>query len=212
MNQYFARVQLAGDAPKPRDPAPVSASAISFSMGWGVYQLFETLDGDQIFIAATTNRHWKRLCGVLDLADLADDPGLNTNAKRSANRARFIPRIAEAVKRLEMQKLITLLHAAEIPYAPVNTPVDLVDEPHLNAGDHLLSVTLADGRTFKQPALPVTFGNARYPVRLPPPALGEHTDQVLSELGYLPTEIAQLKAEQAVLQSDRMLAIDVEST
>ena len=52
------------------------------------------------------------------------------------------------------------------------------------------------------------FGDTPYEVRLPPPALGEHTNAVLSELGYLPAEIDELQAAHAVLQSDRMLAID----
>jgi crotonobetainyl-CoA:carnitine CoA-transferase CaiB-like acyl-CoA transferase len=206
MNQYFARVQLGGETPRPRDPN--AASAFGGAMGWGVYQLFETCDEQQLFIAATTNRHWTRLCQLLGLSDLADDVTLNTNAKRASNRAVIIPRIAEAVRQLDMATLVRILHEAEVPYAPVNTPVDLVDERHLNEGDHLVTVTLSDGRSFKQPALPVMVDKDRPPVRLPPPSLGEHTDQILAELGYKESEIEHLKATNAVLQSDRMLAID----
>ncbi len=72
----------------------------------------------------------------------------------------------------------------------------------------MLAMELSDGRTSKLPTVPVTFGDTRYEVRLPPPALGEHTNAVLAELGYLPAEIDELRAAHAVLQSDRMLAID----
>jgi crotonobetainyl-CoA:carnitine CoA-transferase CaiB-like acyl-CoA transferase len=208
MHQHFARIQLAGDSPKPRDPATASGSGMGGAMGWGVYQLFDTRDDKQVFIAVTTNRHWANLCTLLGLADLTDDPGLNTNAKRSLNRPRFIPRISEAVRQFELAEMMRRLRAADVPYAPVNTPVDLIDETHLNEGRHLLTVELSDGRTFKLPTLPVMLGDEPYGVRLPPPALGEHTTTVLAELGYLPTEIDELQAAHAVLQSDRMLSID----
>jgi crotonobetainyl-CoA:carnitine CoA-transferase CaiB-like acyl-CoA transferase len=207
MNQYFARVQLAGDSPGPR--AMSDASGIGRSMGWGVYQLFETADAKQIFIAATTNRHWQKLCVVLELPELATDPALSTNALRSRQRPLFIPQIAAAVRRLSLDEVMTLLREAN-PYAPVNTPADLVGEPHLNDGAHLVDVRLSDGRVFKQPTLPIDLGDARFEFRLPPPALGEHTDQILAELGYQSTEIEQLRATGAVVSSQRMLGIDTE--
>ena len=206
MNHHFARVQLAHDPPRPRDPG--DASGIGRSMGWGVYQLFETADDKQIFIAATTNRHWRRLCALFSLADLADDPELSTNALRSTRRSRFVPPIAAAVKRFSLAELVGLLRDAAIPYAPVNTPVDLVDETHLNDGGHLLEITLEDERTFKQPGLPFSMGETHFGVRMPPPALGEHTAAILAELGYQPADIEKLQAENVAIRSDRMLRID----
>jgi crotonobetainyl-CoA:carnitine CoA-transferase CaiB-like acyl-CoA transferase len=209
MNQHFAQVQLAGRSPGPRDPGDISG--IGRSMGWGLYQLFETADNRQVFIAATTNRHWQRLCEVLDLPELAADPSLSTNALRSGRRPYFVPIVAEAVKRFRCDVLLQILREANIPYAPVNPPANLINEAHLNAGNHLVEVTLPDGRTFRQPRLPIELGAPPAEARLPPPALGEHTDTILAELGYTPAAIEQLHATGAAVSSTRMLQIDAPS-
>jgi crotonobetainyl-CoA:carnitine CoA-transferase CaiB-like acyl-CoA transferase len=206
MNQHFARVQLMGETPGPRDPGDISG--IGRSMGWGLYQLFETADNTQVFVAATTNRQWQRLCEVLGLHELGADPSLSTNALRSARRPYFVPIIAEAVKRFRCEALLRVLREANIPYAPVNPPANLIDDAHLNAGNHLVEVTLPDGRRFKQPRLPIEFGSPPSEARLPPPALGEHTDAILRELGYLPAAIERLHATGAAVSSTRMLEID----
>lgn len=210
MNQHFTQVQLMGASPGPNPADAISASRMGGAMGWGVYQLFETRDGKQIFIAVTTNRHWSSLCRLLGLADLSDDPTFNTNAKRAINRLQFIDRIMAAVKRFDQAEIMRCLREVDVPYAPVNRPVDLIDEPHLNAGDHLLEVTLSDGRTFKLPTPPVSMQSHHYAARMPPPALGEHTQEVLSEIGYAPAEIDALQSTQTVLQSERMLGIDAQ--
>jgi crotonobetainyl-CoA:carnitine CoA-transferase CaiB-like acyl-CoA transferase len=208
MTQFFARVQIAGADPGPNEPLPAGDSGTAQAMGWGVYQLFDTADGRQVFIAVTSNRHWTRLCALLGLDDLGSDPGLNSNAKRTQQKPYFTPRIAAAVRKFTAEELVSMLRNADVPYAPVNTPRDLVEEEHLNAGHHLLDVPLTDGRTFKQPALPLEFEHIDYRASSPPPALGQHTDVILADLGYSESEIEALKAARVVRRSDRVLSID----
>jgi crotonobetainyl-CoA:carnitine CoA-transferase CaiB-like acyl-CoA transferase len=161
-----------------------------------------------LFIAATTDRHWQALCGLLSLPELGSDPRFASNALRSTRRPLFIPQISAAVKQYSVADLVPMLRDAGIPYAPVNGPADLVDDLHLNEGNHLMPVQLSDGRSYKLPTLPLQMGDDHFGAHLPPPALGEHTDAILAELGYSQIDIVSMHEAGAVTTGSRMLNID----
>jgi crotonobetainyl-CoA:carnitine CoA-transferase CaiB-like acyl-CoA transferase len=206
LNHYLARVQIRGEAPQPRGAG--RESSMGKAMGWAVYQLFTTRDDRDVFIAVTSNRHWTRLCEVLGFKDWRDDPTFGSNRKRALHRKLLAERIEVAVREIEFDEICARLKAAEVPYAPVNTPVDLVDEPHLNGSDNWMRLNVPGRDGIKLPSLPMTIGTTRYEVRSGPPALGEHSDDVLSELGYSAAEIDTLKEARVVLRSDQMLDFD----
>lgn len=207
MNQFIARAQLTGQTPAPFASAPGTMGGF---MGWGVYQLFPTSEGREVFIAVTANRHWTRLCRVLGFDDWAEDPAFDNNRKRSAQRPRIAERIAEAVRQFTFDEITARLDEAEVPYAQVNTPADLVNDPHLNGREQWMPLDVPGYAGLKVPSLPMAIGEHRYEVRLQPPALGEHTDTILAELGYSSAQIEELKSNRAALQSDRLLEIDSE--
>lgn len=205
MNQHIARAQLTGKTPEPFAAGPTGMASV---MGWGVYQLFPTRDSRDVFIAVTANRHWTRLCRVLGFDDWENDPELGSNRKRAGHRVRIAERIAAVVVRYTFDEITALLDEAEIPYAQVNTPTDLVDDPHLNGRGQWMPLDVPGYQGLKVPSLPMTVGDAHYQVRLQPPRLGEHTDDILTELGYSPVEVAELKSREVVLRSDRLLDTD----
>ena len=79
-----------------------------------------------------------------------------------------------------MQKL----ESGGLPFAPIAKPEELLDDPHLNQSGGLLDLTLPDGKSVRLPAMPFEMDGERFGARLDPPRSGEHTRDVLTELGY----------------------------
>jgi len=207
ISQYITTAQMTGKNPAPRG---TRNSGMGKAMGWGVYQLFPTRDGKQVFIAVTGNRHWTGLCDALGFDDWKRAPEFDNNRKRSAEKRRIAERIKTAVQTYTYDEITARLYKALVPYAPVGTPLDLVDDKHLNEGGRWLPLKIGD-RDFKVPKLPLTMARTSdFEMREQAACLGGHTDVILEELGYTQQQIAALKAQNVVLRSTRMLNIDGE--
>jgi crotonobetainyl-CoA:carnitine CoA-transferase CaiB-like acyl-CoA transferase len=206
VSQYITGAQMNGVNPPPRG---VRSSGMGDTMGWGVYRLFPTRDGRQIFIAVTGNRHWLGLCDALGFDDWKNSAEFNSNRKRGAQKPRIAERVKEAVEKFDYDDIAALLYKALVPFSPVNTPMDLVNERQMNEGNRWLNLKVGD-KQFKLPKLPISMGQtADFAVREQPGNLGAHTDAILAALGYSAADIQKLKSEQVVLRSDQMLNTEV---
>ena len=182
--QHMAQFAVTGE-----EAAPMSQRRPA----WPIYDIFSTSDG-QVFVGVVTDTQWKLFCQAFGLDDLAADPGLATQRQRVKQRARTLPRAAEAFKAYTRAALMEKCDALGLPYAPIVRPVELFDDPHLNHSDGLLALTLPDGRRTKLPALPLALDGMRLGVRLDLPSVGQHDAEVASELGYSAAEVAALRA------------------
>lgn len=187
VGQHMAQYAVTGAAAAPM-PARISA--------WAVYEVFETADHESVFVGVVSDGQWRTFCEAFALEEFGQDPGLARNADRVAQRERIIPVIRETLGRYGVAELVAKLEQLGLPFAPINRPEDMFDDAHLNAGAGLLEVTLPDGdhrgRTAKLPGLPIELDDERPVLRFDVPAAGEHTAEVLGELGYAPEDIARL--------------------
>jgi itaconate CoA-transferase len=153
--------------------------------------------GDSVYLAVQNDRDWQRLCSdVLDRPDWATDPRFDTNEKRLSCRTELEPMVEEALASLTVTEAEARLEAAALPYSRLNGPGDLLGHPQVNARDRLIDVQLPGG-SVRIPRSPFNLdGIDDESGRVP--ALGEHTDAVLREIGYSATEIKALRNAKAV--------------
>jgi crotonobetainyl-CoA:carnitine CoA-transferase CaiB-like acyl-CoA transferase len=179
---------------KPAAPMPGRISA------WAVYDVFTVKDGEQIFLAAVTDTQWKIFCEALGFADLFADARLKTNNDRVHAREWLIPQLRERLANHSAAELRDVFERNGLPFAPITRPEQLFDDPHLNVTGGLAPLTLPDGRETKVPLFPFTLDGERLPVRLQPPRLGEHTNELLRAAGYSDEQLDDLRGRGIITE------------
>jgi len=179
VGQHMAQFAVTGS---PAAPMPARVSA------WAIYDVFDTKDDDKVFVGVVSDTQWKVFCEAFGLTDFAADASLAANNGRVAQRDKVKPRIEALFKTYTKAELMTKLEQTGMPFAPISKPHEMFDDPHLNAAGGLVPLTVPDGdkkgSKMKLPALPVEVGGIRPGVRLDVPRQGQHTRDVLAELGY----------------------------
>lgn len=160
-----------------QDPTPMPAGR----RAWGVYDVFETGDGHQIFIGVVTDRQWEIFRRELN-EPVLDDAGYATNTDRAKARETLIPLVQSLLRKHDVAALEAMCERAGLPFSRIARPWDLLADPHLTASGGLLPITFPDGRAGAVPALPMQFGDQRLPVRLDLPKVGEHDAEILGPL------------------------------
>jgi len=155
-------------------PEPMSAG----KRAWGIYDIFDSSDGVRLFIGVVTERQWEIFTRALGEPELLD-PAYATNNQRSFAREALIPLVARLLKKRPLAELERICEEGGLPFARIQTPSDLFDDVHLNAGG-MVAFTLPDGTPTKVPGLPIQFGDERLAMRSPLPAPGEHNAEYLN--------------------------------
>src|SRR5688572_29164499 len=165
---------------------------------WAVYDIFRTADGEQVFVGVVTDTQWRVFCESFSLSALLADPALKTNPQRVEARARLIPIVADIFMRMTKQEVMSRCEALGLPFAPIATPEDLFDDPHLKASGGLSRITLPNGEQADVPILPIEMDDRRFGTRLDLPRVGQHTRELLSALGYDAQAVDRLIADHVI--------------
>jgi len=127
---------------------------------------------------------WIKFCEIAGRPDLIHDERFATGKARRANSLELVPILDEAFGALAFDEIARRMDEADLVWAPVQSPAEVAADPQVAASGALIQVEDGEGGTFPSPAAPMRFPGADVAVRPPSPKLGEHTRQVLAELGY----------------------------
>lgn len=163
------------------------------------YQTFEAGDGKFLLVAGGNDRLFKILCEVMDMEHLVVDPMYVSNTVRVENREILVPIIQEKLLTKPRDVWLSKLMESGFPCAPVNTMDEVFSDPQLLHRNMLVTMDHPKIGKIKQIGAPLKFSDTPLKLELPPPMLGQHTDEVLVKLcGYSEDEVAALKKNNVV--------------
>jgi crotonobetainyl-CoA:carnitine CoA-transferase CaiB-like acyl-CoA transferase len=162
------------------------------------YQAFATRDG-WINIGGANQANWERIARVVGRPELTADPRFATNNDRLRNRAELAQLLGERLRERPSAEWIAAFEAAGVPVGPVNRIGDMLADPQVAARDMVIEVDHPRAGRTRALGMPIKFSGAAADQTRPAPLLGQHTGEVLAQLGYSTDEIAALARDGAVL-------------
>jgi len=161
------------------------------------YETYATSDGE-IAVAVGSERQWPRLCAVLEIGELVKDPRFATNDARVRHRDQLRPIIAELFATADSVHWLDMLREAGVPCAPVNDVLAAFDQPQARAREMRVSVDHPALGPIEQIGIPFKLSATPASIRSAPPLLGEHSDEILAELGYDEAAIVHMRDVGAI--------------
>jgi len=155
-------------------------------------------DGAYVLIAANADSLYRRLMGAIGREDLREDPALAKNEGRARAMEKIDRAIGEWTSRRTQAEVLAAMESAEVPAGRIYSIADIAADPHFAARGMIQQVIAADGEPLKVPGIVPKLSASPGAINGPAPRLGEHTDQLLDELGYDAAAIAGLRNDKVI--------------
>lgn len=162
------------------------------------YQPFQAADGKWVIVGVGSDAIWPKFCKAAGLDSLAGDPRFTTNASRVEHRAELVALVAACVARRASAEWLHILREAGIPCGPINTVAEALRDPQAAARGIVIAMDHPLVGALKMLGNPIHLSHTPVTYRRHPPALGEHTEEVLRELGYDAPAVQRLRSAGAI--------------
>lgn len=161
------------------------------------YQVFAVADG-HLILAVGNDGQFQRFCEVAGCPELAQDPRFRRNADRVRHREALVPLLAERLRQRRRNELLAALDAAKVPCGPINNLDEVFQDPQVQARDMTWTAAHPLAPALPLVASPMKLSATPARLRRPPPLLGQHSEEVLRELGLDAAEVAALRARGVI--------------
>jgi crotonobetainyl-CoA:carnitine CoA-transferase CaiB-like acyl-CoA transferase len=161
--------------------------------------VFSAADGEFV-LAAATPKIWRGTCEVLGRPDLADDPRFSSNPKRVENRPELNRLLDDIFATRTAAEWVDAFNEAGVPSAKLNDVSEVVNDPQVAARELIVPVDHPQVPGLRVPGCPLKLADSPATVRRYPPRLGEHTNEILGQLGYSEVDLDSLGRDGVVYQ------------
>jgi formyl-CoA transferase len=158
--------------------------------------LYPCKDGSYVLIAGNADSLYKRLMTAIGRVDLRDDPALARNDGRAAQMERIDEAISKWTLQRTQRQVLDEMEKAEVPAGKIYTAADIAADPHYAARGMIEKIVASDGEPLKVPGIVPKLSATPGAIRSQAPKLGEHTSEVLKEIGYSNAAIEELRKKQ----------------
>jgi formyl-CoA transferase/CoA:oxalate CoA-transferase len=155
-------------------------------------------DGEWLILGVGSDNIWRKFCDLANLQALRDDPRFYTNAERVRNREALLPLIQQVMQTRPAQEWLEVLAAADIPCGPIRGVGQALADPQVAARGMIVELEHPLLGLIKSLATPIHLSETGLSYRRYPPRLGEHSVEILNEIGYGLVEIESFR-EQGII-------------
>jgi formyl-CoA transferase len=163
------------------------------------FQGFKTKDEEYIMVTVTSEKMWEKFCHVMEIPEFIHDPRFDVNKKRVMNREQLVPLLEKKIASRNSDEWLSEFKKVGIPSGRVNTMDKVFSHPQIKPRNMVVEVKHPTADKIKLVGIPVKYSETPGSIRLPPPLLGQHTQEILSDLlGYSKKEIEAFRQEGVV--------------